>query len=175
MVELRRELSLINKHLGRHERTAGESVVWYEFLPLDAGSTFSDLYDESPEGPLGLAYKPGVVIPTIYVEEVEDNNRAIEEGRQPTQNINFLTRAEDMIKAGVTEAWEYQQRMKDLFFYDGRYYMVVDYKVRGRLRNDVVIAVDGKELYIDQEMPNDVFSAAAPFVQDYPWPDTFPK
>jgi hypothetical protein len=173
-MDVRRELDLINKHLDRHTRGAGESIIWYQFLPLGEGSTYDDIYDESPQGPTGLSYEPGIVLPTVYVEEIEDTNRAIDTGRQPTQNLNVLVTMENMVKSGIKHPNEYQPHMKDMFFYDGRYFSVVEYRVRGRLRNDVVVSIDGKETYIDQEHVNDLFLPDhAPSIQDFPWPDTF--
>ena len=145
-------------------------------MPLGEGSTYDDVYDESPEGSEGLTYREGIILPTIYVEEVEDTNRAIDTGRQPTLNLSALVTMEDMVKAGILDPSEYQQHMKDMFFYDGRYYGVVEYRVRGRLRDDVVVQITGKETYIDQEHQNDTFlSSHAPNIQDYAWPDTFPN
>lgn len=173
-MHVRRELDHINKHYDRHQRVAGESVVWYEFLPIANGSTYDDVYDESPRGDAGLSYKPGVVIPTLYVGELEDANRAIPEARQPVQNLEVVISFKAMLNSGVTDPWEYQPRLKDLFFYDGRFYMVINYRVRGRLRGEVLVAVDGKEVYVDQEMMNDVFLIHAPRNEDLPWPDTLP-
>lgn len=173
-VDLRRELGQINKHYGRFQRQAGEAIVWYEFLALSAGSVYDDIYDESPRGAAGLTYKAGVTIPVIYASEAEDNNRAIDSGRQPIQNVSIIIPMKAMIDAGIPAPWEYQPRLKDLFFYDGRYFSVVQYTSRGRLRGEVLVKVEGKEVYVDQEMMNDVFSSSHPKIQDLPWPDTLP-
>lgn len=174
-LDLRRELNNINKHYERHQRQAGEAVVWYEFLSLSEGSVYDDVYDESPRGVTGLTYKAGVTIPTLFVSEEEDNNRAIDNGRQPIQNTDLVISMKAMIGAGITAPWEYQPRMKDIFLYDGRYYSVATYIVRGRLRGEVLVRISGKEVYVDQEMTNDVFSSSHPYLEDLPWPDTLPS
>lgn len=174
MLDVRRELDLINKHYGRHQRYAGETIVWYEFIPLSEGSVYDDIYDESPRGPTGLSYRPGISISTIYVSEMEDTNRAIDEGRQPIQNVHVIISAKAVEQSGLSSPWEYQPHLKDLFSYDGRYYSVIGYRARGRLRGEVLVAVDGKEVYVDQEMVNDVFLPHAPTIQDLPWPDRLP-
>lgn len=169
-----RELNLINKHIHRQNREAGEAIVWYEFIPLGAGSDFDDLYDESPRGTKGLKYKQGVTIPTVYIEEIEDNNRAIDDARMPLQNVRIVMAMDQVIRSGLTHPEEYQPHLNDLFFYDGRYYNVIDYRVRGRLRDDVLLAVEGNESYIDQERMNDLLDDQVPKIQDWHWPDTFP-
>lgn len=168
-----RELRLIHKHIHRQTREVGEALVWYEFIPLGAGSSFDDLYDESPRGSAGLKYNPGITIPTVYVEEIEDNNRAIDDARMPLQNVKVIMSMAHVIKAGLTHPEEYQPHLNDMFFYDGRYYNVIDYKVRGRLRDDVLLAVEGNETYIDQERMNDILTNQIPKIQDWHWPDTF--
>lgn len=174
VVDLRRELNHINKQIRTHGRTAGESVVWYEFAAFDYGSTYDPVYDESPQGPLGIAYKPGVVIPTIYVEEIEDTNRAIEMGRQPVQKVHFSALMLDVVRAGLTEPWEYQPHLNDLFLYDGRFYHITYYRARGRLRDEVLLVVEGQETYIDQEHVNDILTNQVPSIQDLPWPSNLP-
>jgi hypothetical protein len=172
MVDVQREHRLINKHAKRRNREAGESLIWYEFLPLGEGSSYDDVYDEGDVGPIGRAYGSGIVIPTIYVEEVEDDFRAIDTGRQPVQNLQVVMLMDEVIRSGLTEPWEYQPHLNDMFYYDGRYYKVFRYKVRGRLHNDVLLSVGGTEIYVDQEMNLDV-PPTPPFVENLPWPSTF--
>ncbi len=177
MVDVRKELSLINKHIRQHNREAGESVLWYEFLPFaasaSAGSVYDDVYDEGVPGVGGRAYAPGVSISTVYVEETEDKFTLQEDGRQPTQNIYVVMLFDDVRRAGLTNPREYQPHLNDLFFYDGRFFKVSDYHVRGRLEDEVVVGVQGYEVYIDQEFGLDV-PPDTPTVENLPWPDSFP-
>ncbi len=172
MVDLRAELSLINKHIRQHGREAGESILWYEFLPLGEGSTYNDIYDEGAPGPTGRSYLPGIVIPTIYVEEIEDEFTAKEEGRQPTQNIKVTMLYQDVLRSGLKDPWEYQPRLNDMLVYDGRYYRVNNYIVRGRAPSDVLVVVQGYEVYVEQDMMWDNVPVVATPTNRFP--STFP-
>lgn len=175
MTSLIREKYLIDKQLDIFMDTAGEAVVWYEFVSFEEGSSYDPIYDESPIGPGGKTYGPPLLLPTIYVEEIEDTNRAIDRGRQPLQNVQITTSMKKAINAGLNAPWEYQQHLNDMFLYDGRFYIITDYRARGRLRGEVVLLIIGQETYIDQEHVNDVLTLQVPFVEDLPWPSTFPS
>jgi hypothetical protein len=60
-----------------------------------------------------------------------------------------------------------------MFFYDGRYYSISSYRVRGRGRDDVIITFEGIEKYLDQEFAFDPGPTAVA-VNDYSWPAAFP-
>lgn len=179
-MDTRRELGLINKHVRYRNREAGEHVIWYEFKSLSAGaSVYDDVYDEGAPGSEGKSYTRGVVVPTIYVEEVEDEFRAIDDGRLPTQNIRATILFKDMQAAGVSNPREYSNHLNDIFEYDSRYYRVRAYRARGRLNNEhpsgeVLITVTGVEIFPDQEMPFS-FGPINPDVHDLPWPTSFPS
>lgn len=177
MVDVRKELSLINKHIRQHHRdSSGESVMWYEFLPLaasaSAGSFYDDVYDEGAPGVGGRSYRPGVPIRTVYVEEVEDMFTLQEDGRQPTQNLYVVMLFDDVRRAGLDNPREYQPHLNDLFSYDSRFYKVTEYSVRGRLEDEVLLRVRGFEVYLDQEFIYD--NPPTGVVQDLPWPNTLP-
>lgn len=171
-MDVRREHGLINKHYRHHTRNYGDHVVWFEFDKEE--TEYDNIYDYGDVGTAGRTYKTGVPIPTIYVEEIEDQNRAIEEGRQPVENIRAIFSMEDLRRCGITEPWEYQPHLNDLFFYDGRYFKVYEYRVRGRLRGEVLVAVEGVEVYVDQEMTFDNAPVTG-YTENYAWPNTLPK
>lgn len=176
-MDLRRELNSIRRHYREYTRNYGETVVWFEYLtattPASAGSIYDDVYDEGIAGPNGRKYKSGVTIPVLMITETEDQKRAIPEGRQPVELTNFVASIEDFRAAGVTDPFEYQKHLNDMFLYDGRYFSLATYRVRGRLRDDVLVVVEGIEVYINQEMPFDP-GPAAMGVQNLPWPTTLP-
>lgn len=175
-MDVRRELGIINKHFRRHHDVAGETIVWYEFEPLgpdSADSIYDDIYDEGIPGVGGRQYKSGVVLPVLLSSENEDQRRAIPEGRLPLQTINMFISIADMQDAGISSPWEYKPHLNDIFSYDGRYYSVYNYRVRGRLRDDVFVLVDGQEILIDQEFPNDPGPEILR-IDNYPWPATLP-
>lgn len=181
MVDVRKELSLINKHIRQHNREAGEHVVWFEYLEPDgtnATTVRDDVYDmgyvDDEDGSLGRKYSPGIVIPTVYVDEIEDQFYADQDGRQPIQNIRVVILYDDAFRAGMTEPHEYQPHLNDMFYYQGRYFKIHTYQARGRLQNEVIIAVNGYEVYIDQEMPFDP-GPESPEIQNLDWPTSFPS
>lgn len=154
-------------------------MVWFEFASFaasaSAGSVYDDVYDEGVPGDGGRVYGNGLVIPTVYVEEVEDRFTAQEDGRQPTQNIRVTFLFLDVERSGMTNPREYRTHLNDVFFYDNRYYKVHDYHVRGRLPDEVVVGVQGYEVMVDQDFTYDFPSPPAPAVGNYPWPAAFPS
>lgn len=172
MVDLRKELSLINKHIRQHGREAGSSIVWYEFLALGEGSQYDDVYDEGDVGVTGRSYSPGIVIPTIYIDETEDQFTASEDGRQPTQNLDVTMLYQDVLRAGLSEPWEYQKHLNDMLYHDGRFFKVASYRSRGQAPSDVIVAVKAFEIYVEQDMVFDNPPEEATPVTG--WPSTFP-
>lgn len=177
-MDLRRELSHIRKHYRKYHEDAGESVVWFEFAPLgtntSTNSVYDDVYDEGVPGVGGRKYSNGVIVPVLMITEAEDQKRSIPEGRQPVQLANFVASIEDFRDAGVSSPYEYKNHLNDMFLYDGRYFSVVSYRVRGRARDDVIVVVEGIEVFINQEMPFD--PGPAPLgVSNLPWPSTLPQ
>jgi hypothetical protein len=173
-MDIRRELDLINKQFDWFHKTQGMVIVWYEFLPLTVGnSTFDDVYDEGIVGSNGRKYKQGVKLPVLRITEIEDQKRAIPDARLPIQNIEMFITSKTMRDAGISNPWEYENHLNDIFKWDGRVYTVVDYKVRGNLRGDVYHLVQGSQLYVDQEMVND----PGPYDDldtELPWPTNLP-
>lgn len=177
-MDTRVELDLIRKHYREYSRHAGEHVVWYEFLPFGAaasasGSYFDHVYDEGISGTGGRKYKNGVVVPVLMITETEDQKRSIPEGRQPVEVVNFVASIDEFRRAGITDPFEYKQHLNDLFIYDGRYFTVTSYKVRGRARDDIIIVVEGLEIYMNQEYPFDPTTTFSG-VSSLPWPSSLP-
>lgn len=176
-MDVRRELDLINKQFRRHHKVAGETIIWYEFNPLGSASSnsqYDDIYDEGTPGSGGKKYLPGVVIPVLLISESEDERRAIPEGRQPLQNLDAFIAIKDLRDAGVSTPWEYRTHLNDIIYYDGRYYSIYSYKVRGRLRDDVFVLIQGQELYINQEFVNNPDPGVIE-TTNYPWPASLPS
>lgn len=175
-MDVRRELNHLNKEFRRHHNVANEFVVWYELEPLGevtvTNSVYDDVYDEGIRGPGGRKYKSGAIIPILLSSEAEDSRRSIPDGRQPVQTMEFKASIEDFRKVGISTSWEYQNHLNDMFLYDGRLYGVSDYRVRGRLKNEVLVIIQGFEVYIDQEFVNDEPPALVNTI--YPWPTILP-
>ena len=187
-MDVRRELDMINRHFRAHHKTAGETIVWYEFdwnepaYPTSSFPspdlyselpTYDDVYDEGGPGTRGRRYKAGVTIPVLLASENEDQKRAIPEGRQVMQTMDLFVSIKDMREAGISIPYEYRGHLNDIFLYDGRYYSVYNYRVRGRLRDDIFLLLQGMEIYLDQEMPNDPGPERLE-VTSFPWPTSLP-
>lgn len=171
----RRELAHIRKNYRQYQRHVGETISWFSFIPFsNVGSTYDDVYDEGVGGSGGKKYRDNISIPVLMITETEDTKRAIPEGRQPVQVVNVVMSIADMRDAGVPEPYEYQRHLNDMFMYDARYYSVTMYRVRGRVKDDVLVVVEGIEVYVDDEMPNDPGPAALT-VTDFPWPSALPS
>jgi len=177
-MEVRRELAAIRKHYREYQQKTSEYIVWFEFNPLGTNintqSVYDDVYDEGVVGTGGRKYKTGVTIPVLMVTESEDTKRAIPEGRQPVQVTNVVGSIQDFRDAGIEAPYEYQQHLNDMFFYDGRYYSVASYKVRGRAQDDVLVVVEGIEIYLNQELLFDP-GPGSMTVQNLPWPSSLPQ
>jgi len=177
MVDVRREVEHVWDNYRRYHKDTGEIVVWYELQPFGttAGtdSLYDDVYDEGLSSTGGLQYQTGVVVPVIQVQENEDTKRAMPDGRHPLQTVNGVVSVKDMRDAGISDATEYRKHLNDMFFYDGRYYSVTMYRIRGRGRDDVIIAFEGIEKYVDQEFAFDPGPTTLA-TTDYAWPATFP-
>lgn len=175
-MDVRRELHHMNKEFRRYHNVAQEFVVWYELLPFSEtspASVYDDVYDEGPRGSAGRSYSNGVVVPILIASEREDARRSIPDGRQPVQTIEIKAAIKDFRDAGITITWEYQYHLNDLFLYDGRVYGVSDYIVRGRLKDEALLIIQGFEIYIDQEFVND----NPPLLSNntLPWQTTLPS
>lgn len=172
------ELNQIRKHYREYFRKVGETIIYYEFTPFastaSAGSFYDDVYNEGIAGASGRKYGNGLVIPVLMITETEDQKRAIPEGRQPVEVVNFVASIEDFRSAGMTEPYEYRKHLNDMFMYDGRFFTVTSYKVRGRLKDDIIVTVEGLEVYLDQEHPFDT-SLTFSSIHTLPWPSSFPN
>lgn len=177
-MDLRIEANNIRKQYRSYQSYAGETVTWYEHLPLGSNtstqSVYDDVYDEGVQGVGGKSYKPGIIVPVLMITESEDTKRAIPEGRQPMEIVNLVASIQDFRDAGIDNPYEYKDHLNDIFLYDGRYMSVMSYRVRGRLRDDILVVVEGLEIYINQEMPFD--PGPDPYmVHNYPWPTSLPS
>ena len=110
-------------------------------------------------------------MPVLMIAENEDQRRAIPEGRQTVQLTNFVASLDDWRRAGVTDPYEYRHHLNDMFLYDGRYFNIATYRVRGRARDDVLIVVEGYDTYVSEEMPNDPGPGSLG-ITNLPWPST---
>lgn len=163
-MDTRRETTHIFKEFGRFHNKIGEAVIWFKF---DLESSYDDVYDET-----GRNYRAGISVPVLWIDQIEDTENYGAEGRRPTQRIRFACSARSMTEAGVGaqeshggRLWDtkpsgkpwWDDRLNDLIYYDGRYYEISGFNIRGRARQDVIIGVTGIETQPGDELVFDLF------------------
>lgn len=163
MMDARREVRQIWKHMGRYQDSIGEACVYFVF---DADSSHYDtVYDEGYR-----RYKIGFPLKILWVDQSESPEDYAPEGRRPTQRIRLAVSARDMYEGGVSitevhgnriqdihpaQGW-FEDRMHDVLYYDGRYYEVSAFVLKGRVKGeDVVVGVTGIETYVGDELSLD--------------------
>lgn len=162
-MDTRREVRQIWKHFGRYQQTIGEGLIYYRF---DADtSTYDRVYDEGYR-----RYHKGVRVPILWVDQSEATEDYAPEGRRPTQRLRCAVSAREMYEAGfsVTEVhgnrlqdtspsdiWR-RDAMHDICYYDGRYWEISAYQIRGRaMGEDVIIGITAIETFLDDDMALD--------------------
>ena len=154
-MDTRREAAQIQKHFSRWNVNVGEAIVYYRF-DVD-NSVYDRVYDEGFR-----KYRKGVRIAILWVDQMEAVEDYSPEGRRPTQRIRLAVAARNMYEAGVSvtevhgnrlqdsspsEVWRVD-RLHDLFYYDGRFYEVSGFQIRGRVQGeDVVMGITGIESF----------------------------
>lgn len=171
-MEVRREARQIWKHFERYHKTIGEAVIYYRF---DADSSqYDTVYDEGYR-----RYHLGVRVPVLWVDQTESTEDYTSEGRRPTQRLRFAVSAREMYEAGfsVTEVhgnrlqdtspsdiWR-RDRMHDIVYYDGRYYELSAYQIRGRVQGeDVIIGITCIETFPSDDMIFDYQPGTVPII-----------
>jgi len=164
MVDTRREVNHVFKEMNRYQNKIGEAVIWFKF---DIDSSYDNVYDEG-----GKNYLNGVAVPILWVDQMEDTETYSAEGRRPTQRIRFACSARTIDETGIdsTEAhggrlWDnkpfgkpwWDDRLNDIIYYDGRFYEISNFQIRGRARQDVVIGISGIETQPEDERVWDLF------------------
>jgi hypothetical protein len=163
-MDARREVEHVFKEFNRYQTKVGEAVIWFKY---DLTSTYDDVYDEA-----NRTYQPGLALEILWVDQQEDPENYSPEGRRPTQRIRFACSARAMNEVGIgsTEAhggrlWDpkpygkpwWDDRLNDILYYDGRWYEVSDFQIRGRARQDTVVGVTGIETQPMDERIYDLF------------------
>lgn len=163
-MDVRREVNHVFKEFDRYQNKIGEAIIWFKF---DLDSTYDSVYDEN-----GKTYQQGVAVPILWVDQQEDPETYRPEGRRPTQRIRLAVSARSVNETGIgsTEAhggrlWDlkpygdpwWSDRLNDIFYYDGRFYEVSDFQIRGRARQDVVVGIAGIETQPSDDRIFDLF------------------
>lgn len=185
-VDVRREMKYIWKEYDKYFSTIGEEIIWFRFDSQE--SRWDDVYDEG-----GLTYQTGIRIPVLWIDQIEDPEQYSGEGRRPTQRVRFACSSRSLRARGIgtdeahgagpfpspvyapdpsqigrdSAAW-LDDRLNDIIFYDGRFYSVSNFQIRGRTpQGDIIIGIAGLEMQMD-EFPHDLFPWNTPFVTPDP-------
>lgn len=163
-IDARREAGHISREFTRYQMTIGESIMWFCFDAVH--SRYDSVYDEGYR-----RYETSRKIPVLWIDQQEANEDYSPEGRRPTQRLRFAVSARTLHECGidVTEAhgdrlWDQapnpvwkDDRLNDLLYYDGRFYEVSNFQIRGRVQGeDVIIGVSGIETKPDDELTLDL-------------------
>jgi hypothetical protein len=172
MADMRQEMQHADRHMEREHRRRGETIVWFEYINPVNGD-LHPVYDEAPLGSGGRKYAAGVVVPAMWTIENEDERTPRPEGRQTVQSCQFVVAYRALERAGISQPWESTVHLRDIVYIDGRYYQLHSYVIHRGMQDDATLTAKGTEVYIDQEWS---FSPgpAAPGVDDFPVPATFP-
>lgn len=169
-MDTRREVAHIQREMERYQNTIGENVVWYMFDP-DA-STHDTVYDEG-----GKVWKPGVNVPVLWIDQAEAPEQYTPEGKRPVQTLRFSVMARAIIEVhiglqeahghrlydrGLIQGRFFDDRNNDIVYYDGRFWEVARFDIKGRAREDSIVGVTCSEVYAEDEMRFDWVPGTAP-------------
>jgi hypothetical protein len=169
-IDSRRETQHIQREMMRYHQQVGENVVWFKF-DVD-NSLYDRVYDEG-----GRAYHHGLNVPTLWIDQGEAPEQYLQEGRRPVMTLRFAVwaRALSEVHVGLQEAhghrvfdrgliggkW-FDDRLNDIVYYDGRYWEVDNFQIRGRIREDNIVGVTCTETYPEDEYVFDFPSGSTP-------------
>lgn len=164
MIDTRREALHIAEEFQRYQQKVGETIVWFMFNTAE--SSYNSVYDEG-----GRSYWPGTTVPILWVDQIEPPEQYLPEGRRPVFTLRFAVSAKVMSECGIGaqestghRTWDqglingkwFNDRVNDIIYYDGRYYEVSNFQIRGRIREDVIIGISCTETYIEDERLFDI-------------------
>ena len=181
-VDPRRELAYVWKQYNAYYDIVGEEVVWFKFDTIQ--TRYDDIYDEGMR-----TYKTGIRIPAMWVDQIEDPEQYSAEGRRPTKRLRFAVSSRSLQERGIpvfdahgrriydepptkpdpaqdgrpASPW-LDDRLNDIVFYDGRFWAISDFQVRGRAKEqDMVIGVSSIEIDPRDENIWDLFPMNTPW------------
>jgi hypothetical protein len=159
MIDTRREAAHIAREMERYHDQIGENVVWFKFDVTN--SHYDRVYNEG-----GRTWHRGVNVPTLWIDQGEAPEQYLPEGRRPYVTLRFSVWARAISESGVgsqeahghrvsdpglMKGFWYDDRNNDIIYYDGRYWEVNNFQIRGRIREDTVVGVTCTETYPEDE------------------------
>lgn len=164
MFDPRREAGHVHREYNRYHKKMGESILWFAFDTVNSG--YDDVYDEGFR-----RYESAKIVPVLWVDQQEATEDYSPEGRRPTQRLRFAVGSRSLFECGIgvtevhggriydqsiSDVWK-EDRLNDVVYYDGRFYEISSFQIRGRLQGeDVVIGVSCIETKLHDELNLDV-------------------
>lgn len=162
MIDMRREHALHMRSIDRLQPQMGESVVWFV---VDAESSYHPIYDD-----YGRNFKPGVIVPFLWIDQVEDPNQYTAEGVRPTNRFKGAVTLRTLGSVGVPVNDAHYDRLidpeitpttdvtnnrnNDILYYDKRFWQVSNFQIRGRMQSvDNMVGVSAIEIKRDELGP----------------------
>lgn len=151
----RRELNSVNRHINRFVGGMGEAVLWWE---KDPSSTMDNVYDESPNA----VYTSPKRVVVIQVDQSEGQENSTHDGRHTTNSIRIGVSAQALRESGISNVHgQAQQHLNDVVAWDGRYFAISSFQIRGRVRGDVIIGITAVET---MEFEESVYDTVPPTI-----------
>jgi hypothetical protein len=159
-MDSRRESAHIQREFARYTNKIGEQVIWFEF---DVDSTQYDrVYNEGFR-----RYRKGRNVPTLWIDQGEAPEQYLPEGRRTIVTLRFAVGARAITEVGIglqeahghrvwdrgliNDSW-FDDRLNDLCYYDGRFWEINNFQIRGRTQGlDNILGVTCTETYPEDE------------------------
>jgi hypothetical protein len=181
-VDVRREMAHIYKEYQSYYRVIGEEIYWFRFDTTQ--SRWDDIYDEG-----GRHYLPAIRVPALWVDQIEDPEQYSGEGRRPRQRFRGAVSVAELRQRGISDTETHgrrdidappgppdppqpgrpigvwlDDRLNDVLYYDGRFYSVSNFQIRGRAQfADSIIGISALELIVEDESVFDFFPTGTEF------------
>ena len=159
MIDTRREAAHIACEMQRRHTEAGETIIWFKFDTVN--SQYDRVYNEG-----GRCWLRGLTVPVLWIDQNEGPEQVMPEGRRPVITLRFAVSAWAIMESGVGQqeahghrVWDLgliknfwmDDRNNDIVYYDGRYWEVTNFQIRGRYREDTILGVTCTETYPEDE------------------------
>jgi hypothetical protein len=159
VIDTRREAKHIAREMQRRHTEMGETIIWFKF-DVD-NSQYDRVYNEG-----GRAWLRGLTVPVLWIDQGEAPEQMMPEGRRPVVTLRFAVGAWAIMESGVGQqeahghrVWDrglidnhwMDDRNNDIVYYDGSYWEVTDFQIRGRIREDTVVGVSCSETWPEDE------------------------
>lgn len=151
-MDLAHERSHIRKVYTQYRNGFGEAVIWWEYDAVN--SEFDDVYDEDALGGAARAWKTPVIVPALWVNEIEGSKVIDLDGRQVVPELRLAASIDTLRDVGLSSPNLADRHLNDLVGYRGTYWKVTGYQIRGRLRDNMIVGVTAAKVFIHDEFPN---------------------